>query len=231
MSNDTNYPKETETQATVDPVPAEFDSAIAPQGYEPELVEEIADMETPGQKRRKTIRGIIGTVLVIVATIYFCAPDEAALPPDIPIPYGIESRELPPDDLFLYQIAPKTLGNFNRVHQNVDRSYEDPFVGAEIATSTYVNDQGQAVTLSIINASSYINANRYLEGVSASLAETDDDVEIVERIWLQHSFVAWDNANLGNQNYGFAWSNEHFYFSVTSALEEPRDFFAENFPY
>ena len=52
MPNDVNYPKETETQATTDPVPAEFDSAIAPQGYEPELVEEIADMETPGQKRR-----------------------------------------------------------------------------------------------------------------------------------------------------------------------------------
>ena len=41
MANERQYPKETETQATNSPVPEEFDSAIAPQGYEPELVEEI----------------------------------------------------------------------------------------------------------------------------------------------------------------------------------------------
>ncbi|MEM7034517.1 MAG: hypothetical protein AAF629_33560 [Chloroflexota bacterium] len=231
MSNETNYPKETETQATIDPVPAEFDSAIAPQGYEPELVEEIADMETPGQKRRQVIRGIISTLLFLGAVIFFCAPNETELPPDIPIPYGIASRELPRSDLFLYQIAPKSVGGFNRVHQNVERSYQEPFVGAEIATSVYVNDQGQTVTLSIINASSYINANRYLEGLSKQLEEEGGSPEVVKRIWLQHSFVEWDNAALSNQTFGFAWSNEHFYFSATSALEESRNFFAENFPY
>ena len=231
MSKDPNYPKETETQATIDPIPVEFDSAIAPQGYDPELVEEIADMETPGQKRRKVIRGLIGTVLLIVATLYFCAPDQSELPPDIPIPYGLESRELPRKDLFLYQIAPLAVGDFKRVHQNVDRSYEKPFVGADIATSIYVNDQGQTVTLSIINASSYINANRYLKGVSTSLAETGGNVDVTERIWLSPSFVEWNNADRGNEAYGFAWSNENFYFSVTSALEESRDFFAENFPH
>jgi hypothetical protein len=136
MANDRKYRKETETQATSDPIPEEFDSAIAPQGYEPELVEDIADMETPEEKRRKAIRYLIWTALLLILATYFCLPRGLERPNDISIPYGLENRPLPSSELFLYQIAPKSLGEFELVHQQVERSFEEPFVGAEIAMAT-----------------------------------------------------------------------------------------------
>lgn len=231
MVNDRQYPKETETQATNSPVPEDFDSPIAPQGYEPELVEEIADMETPQQKRRKVVRYLIWTVLLIVGISFFCIPRGAEKPNDLLIPYGLEERPLPASNLFLRQIAPKTLGSFTLVHQTVAKSFTEPFVGADIATATYTNPQGRVVTVSIINAESYINANRYLKGLKAFLQEEGGSTEIVDRIWLEHSFLEWTAPNLANRAYGFAWSNEYFYYSATSAHQEDRDFFAENFPY
>ena len=231
MANERQYPKETETQATNSPVPEEFDSAIAPQGYEPELVEEIADMETPQQKRRKAFRYLIWTALFMVGAIYFCIPRGVERPNDIPIPYGLEDRPLPASTLFLRQIAPKTLGDFTLVHQAVEKSFKEPFVGADIATATYTNSQGRTVTVSIINAESYINANRYLKGVKAFLQEEGGATQIADRIWLEHSFLEWDAPGLANRAYGFAWNNKHFYYSATSANREDRDFFAENFPY
>jgi hypothetical protein len=231
MSNRRDYLKETETQATSSPVPEEFDSPIAPQGYAPDLVEDIADMETPQQKRGKAIRYLIWTVLLIIATIFFCLPRNAELPSDVPIPYNLEARPLPAANLFLYQIAPKTLGDFRQVHQDVARSYEEAFLGAVIATSTYVNDQGQVVTVSIINAGSYINANRYLRNLKTYLEEDVKASHMVERIWLENSFLEWEAPQMGNQAYGFAWSNQNFYYSVLSANQAERDFFVENFPY
>ncbi len=231
MATDRKYRKETETQATSDPVPEEFDSAIAPQGYEPELVEDIADMETPEEKRRKAIRYLIWTALVLIVATYFCLPRGLERPNDIPIPYGLENRPLPSPELFLYQIVPKSLGEFERVHQQVERSFEEPFVGAEIAMATYTNPRGRVVTVWIINAGSYINANRYLRGLKTFLAEEVGATKVVDRIWLEHSFLEWEAPKLANRAYGFAWSNEHFYYSVTSANKEDRDFFVENFPY
>ena len=183
MVKQPEYPKETETQATVDPVPAEFDSAIAPQGYEPELVEEIADMETPAQKRRKAVRYLIWTAILFVGAIYMCRPSADELPNDIPIPYELASRPLPPADIFLRQVAPRELGDFTRVHQNVERSFQEPFVGAEIATATYLNSDGEAATISIINAGSYINANRYLTGLRDFLEEDAGAVPARRPCW------------------------------------------------
>ena len=226
-----DYPKETETQATVGPIPEEFDSPIAPQGYDPELVEGIAEMESPAQKRRKAIRYVIYTTLLIIGMAIFCIPRDAERPPDIPIPYELEERPLPSSRLFLRQVAPAAVGDFSRVHRAVARSFEEPFVGAEISTATYTNSQGQAVTVSIINAGSYINANRYLRGLKAKLQEEESATQIVDRIWLQNSFIEWEAPHLGNQAYGFAWSNQHFYYMVVSAIKEHRDYVVQNFPY
>jgi hypothetical protein len=225
------YPKETETQATNSPVPEEFQSNIAPQGYEAELVEEIADMETPEEKRRKAIRYLIWTVLFVIVATLFCIPRNAERPPDIPIPYDLESRPLPSSELFLYQIAPREVGDFRRVHQQVARSYEDPFVGAEIATATYTNSQGRAVTVSIIDAGSYINANRYMGGLKRKLAAEGQAANIVDRIWLETSFLEWEIPSPVNKGYGFAWSNERFYYAVVAPQKEDRDYMVENFPY
>jgi len=231
MADNGNYRKEAETQATTDPAPEEFDSNIAPQGYEPQLVQEIADLETPPQKRRKAIRYLIWAALLLLIATYFCTPRNVERPNDIPIPYGLENRPLPSSDLFLYQIAPQSLGNFKLVHQQVERSYEKPFVGAEIATATYTNPQGRAVTVWVIDAGSYINANRYLRGLRTLLQETAGTGQVADRIWLDHSFLAWEAPELANRTYGFAWNNDRFYYSVTGANKEDRDFFVENFPY
>lgn len=231
MAEKREYRKETETQATNSPVPEEFDSAIAPQGYQAELVEEIAAMETPQQKRRKAIRYLIWTVLLIIGTIYVCIPRNAERPNDIPIPFGLETRPLPSSKLFLRQIAPQAVGDFTLVHQVVEQSFEEPFVGADIATATYTNAEGRAVTVSIINAGSYINANRYLKGLKSFLEEEGQATNIVDRIWLKHSFLEWEAPTLANRAYGFAWNNDRFYYSVTGANQEDRDFVVENFPY
>ena len=48
---DTNgRPKDSEIQAAEGPPDPELESLIAPQGYSPELVDEVATMETPRQQ-------------------------------------------------------------------------------------------------------------------------------------------------------------------------------------
>ena len=230
--NGQGYRKETETQATSDPYPEDFDSPIAPQGYDPELVEEIADMETAHQKRRKAIWYLIWTVAIMAAATFFCLPIDEDPPPDIPIPYNLEARPQPASDLFLRQIAPKQIGDFELVHQQQERLFEDPFVAADVDTATYIrSSDGAAGTIWIIDAGSYINANRYLTGLKTKLTEEDRVPALVDRIWLQHSFLHWEDPKLGNRAYGFAWSNERYFFQVLSATEETRDYLVENFPY
>jgi len=231
MAVEQNYPKETETQATNSPVPEELDSPIAPQGYEPELIEEIAEMETPREKRAKAIRYLVWSILLMLGAFFFCIPRGAERPNDMPIPYNLAERPLPSSKLFLYQIAPQELGDFKRVHQEVARSYDQPFVGAEIATAIYTNSQGRAVIVSIINAGSYINANRYLRGLKAILLSEGRATHMSDRIWLETSFIEWEAPTQPERAYGFAWSNDQFYFSVVGPNKTDRDFFATNFPY
>jgi hypothetical protein len=230
--NGQGYRKETETQATTDPVPEDFDSSIAPQGYDPDLVEEIADMETAHQKRRKAIWYLIWTVVIMAAATFFCLPLDEEPPPDVPIPYNLEARPQPASDLFLRQIAPKQIGDFKLVHQQEERLFRDPFVGADVAMATYIRESDSAAgTIWIIDTGSYINANRYLTGLKSQLMEEDRVPQLVDRIWLQHSFLHWEAPSLDNRAYGFAWSNERYFFQVVSATQETRDYLVENFPY
>lgn len=232
MSNEQPTRKESEIQATSDPPPAEIPSPIAPQGYEEEFVEDIAQMETAGQKRGKALRYLIFMVLGFFLIVYFCVPRNSTdLPSNVEIPYNLQDRPLPPTDLFLHQIPPKTLGDYTIVHRKVERSFEKPFVGAEIAQFTYVNPQGQTATLNIINAESYINAKRYLSSLKIILNEEVDATEVVDFIWQEHNFLQWEVPDWAERRYGFAWSNQHFYYSVYSGNEDTRDFIVENFPY
>ncbi|MFQ5575801.1 MAG: hypothetical protein ACE5G8_02305, partial [Anaerolineae bacterium] len=223
--------KESEVQATTDPIPAELDSPIAPQGYQADFVTDIANLENPAQKRAGAIRLLLFGLLMVALVLWPCPiPNPQELPGDAPIPYGIERRPLPPTDLFLEQIAPKSLGEYRLVNQTVQRVFEEPFVGATVAVATYTNPNGGVATVWIINAESYINAKRYMKGLKAFL-QSQKNAAVVDYIWQEHNFIEWEAPELANRAYGFAWSNRHFYYSVTSASKEVTHFFAQNFPY
>ncbi|RME47512.1 MAG: hypothetical protein D6796_07605, partial [Caldilineae bacterium] len=131
----------------------------------------------------------------------------------------------------LYQLPPPAVGDFKRVDRKVIQSFEKPFVGAEIAIATYVNDSGQVATVWIINAESYINAKRYLKGLKTYLTQEVHAPHVSDYIWQEHNFLEWEAPSLGDRAYGFAWSNRHYYYSVTSPSKEARDFLVQNFPY
>ncbi len=55
MSTD-NPRKDSEIQAAEGAADPELESLIAPQGYDADLVDDVATMETPAQQRKKAIR-------------------------------------------------------------------------------------------------------------------------------------------------------------------------------
>jgi hypothetical protein len=113
MSDTDEHRKDSELQAAVGPPDPELESLIAPQGYDPTLVDDIATMESPAQQRRQGIRFLIIMLLVLAIGFWFCTPADLVVPSNWAdsAPYGLDERPSVPSDKFLKEIMPKTVTN------------------------------------------------------------------------------------------------------------------------
>ncbi|MFQ5613509.1 MAG: hypothetical protein ACE5H9_15400 [Anaerolineae bacterium] len=230
MTDDNGPTRQSDIRSTTDPIPEEWESNIAPQGYEPEMVDDIADMEPPARQRRSAIRWGIATVLLIFATFFFCIPRNAERPNDEPAPFNLDQRPRPPADVFLKDLPPQTVGDFNLVLSRENQFFERPYVGARGMVTVYRDANGESVQVLLIDARSDINARRFLRGLK-ELLQQDDQAEIRDRIWLDYSFVEWFAPTQGEQPYGLAWNNRNYYILVSAASLEALEGVAAAYPY
>lgn len=231
MPGENGLARESDIRATTDPPEPEWESSIAPQGYAPELVDEIAEMETPGQQRRKVIRWAIFTLLLIVATIWLCIPRNADLPTGDPAPYNIGQRPRPPMYIHLTDLVPETVGDFKLVRAEEKQFFEDPYIGALGVVAAYVDADLNPVQVILIDAKSDINARRYLQNYKVLLVESVRDAEVKDLIWLDHSYVQWQAPSFADRAYGLAWSNNKFFIAVTAPSQTAQENMAALFPY
>jgi hypothetical protein len=156
--------KDSDLQAAEGPPDPELESLVAPQGYSPELVDEVATMQTPAQQRRAAIRFMIVSIILIAVGFWFCTPANLVIPAGLndPAPYAIDRRPTPPANKFLEDAMPRAVGQFKLVDLKKEQVFEDPFVGADVVRGTYVDDIGNPASVIMIQADSYINARRYL---------------------------------------------------------------------
>jgi hypothetical protein len=223
--------RESDIRSTTDPVPPEWESSIAPQGYEPEMVDDIAAMETPAQQRRGLVRWLVITLLLFAATFFFCIPRNAELPTGDPPPYNISQRPRPPTDVFVKDMIPKTVENYRLVHLEETQMYNEPFVGARAVLATFLSPDSQPVLVTMIDAQSDINARRYLRNYKSLLTEKTRGAEVKDLIRFDHSYVQWYAPALVDRGYGLAWSNGRFFLAVTSSNQVAQEGLAANFPY
>ena len=227
----TNGRKDSEIQATEGPPDPELDSLIAPQGYDAELVDDVATMQTPAQQRRSALKFFIFLVIILAIAFWLCTPANFVAPDLQPAPYSIHERPLPPSDKFLSDAIPRTVGNFKMVDLKSERVYEEPYIGANTLQATYVNDIGQPVSVVVIEAESYINARRYLENYKKLLNERTEVTEWEERLFIDENFIQWAAPTFADRAYGLAWNNEQYFISVTSPISAAQQALAEDFPY
>ena len=223
--------KESEVQAAAGPPDPELESLIAPQGYDPELVDDVAEMETPAQQRRKAIRFGIVMLILIAIGFWFCTPANLVIPQFPEAPFGIHERPLPPQDKFLDAAVPRTVGNFQLVDLKKEQVFEDPYVGAVVVQATYVDDNGHPVTVVLIEAESYINARRYLENYKRLLDERTNVTEFQEKLYISENFIQWAAPDFADRAYGLAWNNDRYFIAVTSPISEAQRALAAEFPY
>ena len=223
--------KDSELQATEGPPDPELESLIAPQGYDAEMVDEIATMESPKQQRNKAIRFLLISLVILGVAFWLCTPANLVIPQFNPHPYEIDRRPPPPANKFLEDAIPRTVGDFTRVDQKKEQIFADPFVGATVIQSTYVDSNGNPATVIMIQAKSYINARRYLENYKKLLEEQADIVEWEERLYIEENFIQWSAPGFADRSYGLAWNNDRYFVAVTSPLKDIRDALAAEFPY
>ena len=231
MPSSNGQRKESEIQAAAGPPDPELESLVAPQGYDPELVDDVASMETPAQQRRKAIRfGIVMLVLIAIG-FWFCTPANLVIPtlPDSPL--GIHDRPLPPQDKFLKAAVPRTVGNFELVDLKQEQTFEEPYIGAVVVQATYVDENARPVTVALIEAESYINARRYLENYKQLLNERTNLAEFEEKLYIEENFIRWAAPDFTERAYGLAWNNERYFITVTSPISEAQRALAADFPY
>lgn len=227
----TNGRKDSEIQAAEGPPDPELDSLIAPQGYDAELVDDVATMQTPAQQRRSAIKFLIISIIILAVGFWFCTPSDFVAPELLPAPYGIHERPLPPADKFLEDAIPRTVGNFKLVNLKKEQVFEAPFIGATTVQATYINDIGQPVNVVMIEAESYINARRYLENYKSLLEERTELTEWQERLFIDENFIQWAAPTFADRAYGLAWNNERYFISVTSPISAAEHALAKDFPY
>ena len=233
MTDTNGRRKDSDVQAAAGPPDPELESLIAPQGYDPDLVDDIATMESPSQQRRQGIKFLLIMVVILAIGFYFCTPANLIIPSNLddPAPYGLDGRPTVPTDKFLEDVFPKTISNFTLVALKAEKAYEDPFIGADVVRATYVNEAGTPVLVVISQAESYINARRYLENYK-NLLETQANVsEWEERLHIEDNYINWSAPGFADQAYGIAWNNDSHYISITSPVREAMEAMAAAFPY
>jgi len=231
MSSSNGRPKDSEVQAAAGPADPELESLIAPQGYDPALVDDIATLETPADQRRKAIKFMIFGLIVLAIGFWFCTPANLVVP-DLPsMPYQIDQRATPPTNKFLEDTIPRTVGDFKLVDLQTKKVYTDPYIGATTIQATYLNSAGQPATVIMIEADSYINARRYLENYKRLLQEQANLVEWQERLYIEDNFIQWAAPDFADRAYGLAWNNDRYFVSVTSPISAAQKALAEAFPY
>lgn len=231
---DTNgRPKDSELQAAEGPPDPELESLIAPQGYNPQLVDEVATMETPAQQRRAAIRFMIISLILIAIGFWFCTPANLVIPTGLhdPAPYGVDGRPTPPTNKFLEDAMPRAVGEFKLVDLKKERVYEDPFVGADIVRGTYVDEIGNPASVIMIQADSYINARRYLENYKRLLESQAKLTAWKERLYIEENYIQWSAPDFADRAYGLAWNNDRYFIAVTSPISATQQALAEAFPY
>lgn len=223
--------KDSELQAALGPADPELESLIAPQGYAPELVDEVATLETPAQQRNKAIRFMLIAVALVAIGFWLCTPANLVIPKFDEPPYGINERPTPPLDKFLEEAIPRTVGEFKMVDLKKGQVFVDPFVGAWLIQATYLDNVGNPVTVIMIQAESYINARRYLENYKKLLHEQANVVEWAERLYIDKNFIQWSAPGFADRAYGLAWNNERYFIAVTSPIKSAQESLAAQFPY
>jgi hypothetical protein len=224
-------PKDSDVQAAEGPPDPELESLIAPQGYDPELVDEVATLETPAEQRRKAIKFMIFGLIVLAIGFWFCTPANLIVPELSSLPYNIDRRPTPPANKFLEDAIPRSLGDFKLVDLQKKKVYTDPYIGATTIQATYVDSRGRPATVVMIEAESYINARRYLENYKRLLEDQAELVEWEERLYIEENFIKWAAPTFAERAYGLAWNNDRYFVSVTSPISAAQQALAEAFPY
>jgi hypothetical protein len=223
--------KDSEVQAAAGPPDPELESLIAPQGYDPQLVDDVATMETPAQQRRQAIRFLIIGLIMLAVGFWLCTPANLVIPQFSQVPYGIDQRPTPPTNKFLEDAIPRVVGDFKLVDLHQQKVYEDPYIGADVIRATYVDSIGNPATVVMIQADSYINARRYLENYKKLLEEQTTLVEWQERLYIEDNFIQWAAPDFADRAYGLAWNNDRYFVAVTSPIQAAQQALAQNFPY
>jgi hypothetical protein len=232
MSESNGRRKDSELQAAEGPPDPELESLIAPQGYSPELVDEVATLETSAQQRRQAIRFLIMSIIVLAIGFWFCTPTNLVIP-DVtsPAPYEVDQRPTPPTDKFLEDAIPRTVGEFKLVDLKTEQLFEDPYVGATVIRATYIDPIGNPASVVMINADSYINARRYLENYKKLLEQRANLVEWQERLYIEDNYIQWAAPDFADRAYGLAWNNDRYFIAVTSPISATQQALAAAFPY
>lgn len=231
MTDSNGRRKDSEIQAAEGPLDPELKSLIAPQGYDPELVDEVATLETPAQQRRQAIRFMFIALLMLVVAFWLCTPANLVIPQFNQAPYNLDQRPTPPTNKFLEDTLPRTLGDFKLVDLKTEKVYEDPYIGADLVRATYIDSLGQPVTVVMIQAESYINARRYLENYKKLLEDQATVTEWQERLYIENNFIQWAAPDFADRAYGLAWNNERYFVAVTSPIQAAQQALARDFPY
>jgi hypothetical protein len=229
---DTNgRPKDSEVQAAEGPPDPELESLIAPQGYSPELVDEVATMETPGQQWRSAVRFLVIMGLLLVVLFWFCTPANLVIPELPPAPHNIFDRPTPPSDKFAEDLLPQEVGPFRLVNLKTEQAFEEPYIGEFVVQGTYIDEVGNPATVALIEADSYINARRYIENYKAMLQARRDLADWKESIYIEDSFIQWAAPGFADRAYGLAWNNDRYFIAVTSPISTSYESLAAEFPY
>jgi hypothetical protein len=234
MAENTNgRAKDSELQAAEGPPDPELESLIAPQGYSPELVDEVATMETPGQQRRSALRFMIISLILLAVGFWLCTPANLVIPAGLndPAPYGIDNRPTPPTNKFLEDAMPRALAEFKLVDLKKEQVFDDPFVGADVVRGTYLDEIGNPASVVMIQADSYINARRYLENYKKFLEERATITNWQERLYIEDNYIQWSAPGFADQAYGLAWNNDRYLIAVTSPISATQQALAAAFPF
>lgn len=233
MSETNGRPKDSEVQSALGPADPELDSLIAPQGYNPNMVDEVATLETPAQQRNAAIRfGIISLILLAIG-FWLCTPANFVAPVGITdlAPFDVDKRPTPPTNKYLEDAFPQAIGDFKRVDLKKEQVFDDPYVGATIVRATYVDVLGRPASVVMIQADSYINARRYLENYKVMLNTRTQVVEWKERLYIEDNYIQWSAPDFADQAYGLAWNNDRYFVAITSPISATQQALAKAFPY
>ncbi len=233
MSATNGRPKDSEVQSAAGPPDPELESLIAPQGYDPDLVDEVATLETPAEQRRKALRFMIVSLILLAIGFWFCLPTNLIIPDNLddPAPYGIHDRPTPPTNKFLEDAMPRNVGNFKLVDLKKERAFEDPYIGAIVVQATYLDEAGNPASVVMIQAESYINARRYLENYKTLLEGQANLTEWKERLYIDKNYIQWSAPGFAEQAYGLAWNNDRYFIAVTAPTSATQQALAAEFPY